>query len=260
MKRAYRRPTLQAHSYRPHLYKVITLHDHRVLGPALLQVLSGRAEVVGDTPYGAVAVELAEFLLPDVAVAGELLGDGLLDHFLPELVRVGCRVLLVVDDLSTDRLADLVGQGLAGVCTTDDGLMAVADAVLQVATGGVVLPPPLAATVVTQWRSSRRTLGTEAERSLSLRELEVLNAMADGLSIKATARLLGVATKTVENHRTRIFSKLGVRNQAQLMGERAVGQLSLYGAARTGRSHPSSASSEAGEAFSCTPTADGRTG
>ncbi len=59
------------------------------------------------------------------------------------------------------------------------------------------------------------------DKDLTLREMEVLNAMADGLSTKATARLLGVAVKTVENHKTRVFAKLGVHSQAQLIAERA---------------------------------------
>jgi DNA-binding CsgD family transcriptional regulator len=39
--------------------------------------------------------------------------------------------------------------------------------------------------------------------------------MSDGLSTKAVAHHLGIAAKTVENHKTRIFDKLGVRTQAQ---------------------------------------------
>ncbi|MHB1582435.1 MAG: helix-turn-helix transcriptional regulator [Acidimicrobiales bacterium] len=198
------------------------------MATGLAQALRRRAEVAGDTPYGAVAVQLAEFLLPEVVVAGELLADGLADHYLPALVRAGCRVLLVVDELQVERMVTLVGRGLAGICTTDQSLEEVSTAVLEVAGGGVVLPPAIAASIVAQWRSSRHHRGSlEPERVLSLRELEVLNAMADGLSVKATARLLGVATKTVENHRTRVFAKLGVRNQAQLVGERLGGQLSL---------------------------------
>lgn len=226
--RSYRRPTVQAHNYRPNLCKVMTAHDRRSLATGLVEGLRGRAEVIGDTPYGAVAVELAEFLLPDVVVAGELLADGLVDHYLPALVRAGCRVLLVADELQVDRVVALVGRGVAGVCTTDRSLEEVSTAVLEVAGGGTVLPPTIVASIVVQWRSNRHQLGPlQGGRALSLRELEVLNAMADGLSVKATARLLGVATKTVENHRTRVFAKLGVRNQAQLVGERLGGQLSL---------------------------------
>jgi DNA-binding NarL/FixJ family response regulator len=39
------------------------------------------------------------------------------------------------------------------------------------------------------------------DQKLTLREMEVLNAISDGLSTKAAARLLGVTVKTVENHR-----------------------------------------------------------
>jgi DNA-binding NarL/FixJ family response regulator len=177
--------------------------------------------VVADSAYGAAALRLADLITPDVVVAGELLGDGLIDHFLVDLVRVGARVLLLVDELHAERVLDLVGRGLSGVCTTDFGLAAVADAVLDVAAGGVALPPSLMAAVVTQWRSGWRGATPGADEHFTLREMEVLNATADGLSTKATARLLGVAAKTVENHKTRVFAKLGVHSQAQLIAERA---------------------------------------
>ncbi len=216
----YRRPSLRAHLYRQDLPKVVTLHEHRFVAPSLVEALAGRAEVVGDTTYGAAALELAEILTPSVVLAGELLGDGLIDHFLPDLVRAGIRVLLLVDELRTDRILDLLDHGLSGVCSTDMSLEEVAGAVLQVATGGAVLPPQILASVVIQWRSGRRAGGAGPDERLTLRELEVLNAMTDGLSTKAIGRLLGVTTKTVENHKTRVFAKLGVRSQAQLIAAR----------------------------------------
>ncbi len=39
--------------------------------------------------------------------------------------------------------------------------------------------------------------------------------MAEGLAAKAIASRLGVALKTVENHKIRVFNKMGVRTQAQ---------------------------------------------
>ena len=217
----YRSPAVRANVYRSDLPKVVTVHDNRFVAPGLLEALAGRAEVVADSAYGAAALRLADLITPDVVVAGELLGDGLIDHFLVDLVRVGARVLLLVDELHAERVLDLVGRGLSGVCTTDFGLAEVADAVLDVAAGGVALPPMLMAAVVTQWRSGWRGATPGADEHFTLREMEVLNATADGLSTKATARLLGVAAKTVENHKTRVFAKLGVHSQAQLIAERA---------------------------------------
>jgi DNA-binding NarL/FixJ family response regulator len=221
VKRAvYRSPAVRANSYRSDLPKVVTVHDDRFVAAGLVEALAGRAEVVADSAYGAAALRLADLITPDVVVAGELLGDGLIDHFLTDLVRVGARVLLLVDELHADRAIELVGRGVSGICTTDQGLADVADAVLAVAVGGVSLPPLVMAAVVTQWRSG--WMGTRGlGKDLTLREMEVLNAMADGLSTKATARRLGVAVKTVENHKTRVFTKLGVYSQAQLIAERA---------------------------------------
>ena len=211
----YRSPAVRAHRYRGDLPKVVTVHENRFLAAGLLEALKGEAEVVADTAYGAAALQLADMLSPDVVVAGELFGDGLIDHFLPQLVRAGTRVLLVTETIQRERAVELLAEGLSGVCPTDNGLADLAEAVLDAANGGVVLPPPLAASIVVEWRSQRHRGGVATPGKLTMREMEVLNAMADGLSTKAAARLLGVATKTVETHKTRVFAKLGVRSQSQ---------------------------------------------
>ncbi len=210
---------LRAHVYRKDLPKVVTVHENRFVAPGLREALAGRADVVGDTAYGAAALRLTDMLTPSVVVAGDLLVDGAIDHFLPDLVRGGTRVLLLVDDLPGERVLSLVGRGLSGACPTDSALVEVADAVLAVAAGGAVLPPALVASIVTQWRSGWRGGQAGPDQKLTLREMEVLNAMADGLSTKAAARLLGVTAKTVENHKTRVFAKLGLHSQAQLVSE-----------------------------------------
>ncbi len=51
---------------------------------------------------------------------------------------------------------------------------------------------------------------------LSTRELEVMRHLAVGLSTKAIAARLGISPKTVDNHRIRVFEKMGVENAAQL--------------------------------------------
>jgi DNA-binding CsgD family transcriptional regulator len=53
-------------------------------------------------------------------------------------------------------------------------------------------------------------------QTLSTREIEVLRSIAEGKSNKEIGRLLGVATKTVDNHRTRLMQKLSVHNAASL--------------------------------------------
>jgi DNA-binding CsgD family transcriptional regulator len=50
--------------------------------------------------------------------------------------------------------------------------------------------------------------------TLTEREQEILRLVAKGRSAKQVARQLGISPKTVERHKTRIFAKLGVPNQA----------------------------------------------
>ena len=57
----------------------------------------------------------------------------------------------------------------------------------------------------------------------------MLGAISDGLSTKAVAHHLGIAVKTVEHHKSRIFDKLGVRTQAEAVAV-ALGTGGLVGA------------------------------
>jgi two-component system nitrate/nitrite response regulator NarL len=61
----------------------------------------------------------------------------------------------------------------------------------------------------------RRAASSTARPELTAREDEVLGDMVEGLAAKAMTKRLGVATKTVEDQKIRIFDKLGVRTQAQ---------------------------------------------
>lgn len=68
-----------------------------------------------------------------------------------------------------------------------------------------------------QDESSRRQQ-TAPLQSLTARENEVLNALAEGLQSKNIAWQLGISTRTVEMHRSNILTKLGARNTSQAVG------------------------------------------
>ncbi len=72
--------------------------------------------------------------------------------------------------------------------------------------------------------------GSDSPRTLTQREGEVLELVAQGLAGKQVARYLGISPKTVEQHKTRIFAKLGVSNQTAAV--------SLALASGLGRSDP----------------------
>ena len=70
---------------------------------------------------------------------------------------------------------------------------------------------------------AQRRLESSSIVLLSKRELNVLDHVADGLSNKQVARRLGISERTVRNHLTRIFDKLGVvtRTEAVVSAVRA---------------------------------------
>jgi two-component system nitrate/nitrite response regulator NarL len=63
-------------------------------------------------------------------------------------------------------------------------------------------------------RVAVRVAVPSSQRQLTSRESDILSSMAQGHSIRQTARALGIAPKTVENVQTRLFRKLGVRNRS----------------------------------------------
>lgn len=54
--------------------------------------------------------------------------------------------------------------------------------------------------------------------ALTAREWDILRSIADGHTVRQTARALGIATKTVENTQARLFRKLGVHNRVGALG------------------------------------------
>ncbi len=212
----YRRPFFRVRRYTSELPKVVCLCDSSVIPEALHVVLEGRAGIVATTSSGNAAVALSELLVPDVVVVSEMLADGVAESFVPAILRVGSRVLMICEPRETARLVELVAQGVTGLVGTDQTPQELAEAVLELAAGGAELPPDVVAAVVADWRRGwRRGAGDTRSAELTARERDVLDAISDGLSAKAVAHHLGIAVKTVEHHKSRIFDKLGVRSQAE---------------------------------------------
>jgi DNA-binding CsgD family transcriptional regulator len=71
---------------------------------------------------------------------------------------------------------------------------------------------PLIGAVRARW--DERAPGRLELPELTARESDILRSLSSGHSIRQTARVLGIAPKTVENVQTRLFRKLGVRNRS----------------------------------------------
>ena len=159
---------------------------------------------------------------PHVVVLSDPLAGCPVADAVEQMVQHGAKVVVFSDDPSPEQVISVLEQGASSYLTYDTAPQDIADAVLSVAGGGVVLHSSAASVVLEQWRRLASSTGSP-RTSLTPREREVLVALAEGLTTKAIASRLGVAMKTVESHKVRLFGKLGARTQAHAVSI-AIGQ------------------------------------
>lgn len=194
--------------------KVVIAHSDPVITRALELACTGRGfEVMATTEAPESVIGQAEGCGPGVLVWGEALGPLPMGAALDRLDRSGMRVIVLVSDCSPARVAALLQPPVCGLFSSDSALSHVTCGVAAVAKGLIVLDRTVAGALNDAWHTDGAG-SASARGSLTPREYDVLTAMAAGLATKAIAIRLGMASKTVENHKIRVFQKLGARNQA----------------------------------------------
>ncbi len=199
--------------------RVVVVDDHPFFRDGLIRGLvnSGRVDVVGEAENGRDALELINELRPDVAVVDYQMADldGL--QVLSAIVRDGLptRVLMLSAVVESSIVYASVEAGAAGYISKEARRQEIVDAVLAVSRGRTVVPPELAAGLVSQIR-----MRAESNRPiLSPRELEVLRGFARGLSVPELGKELFLGTSTVKTHAQRLYQKLGVSDRAAAVAE-----------------------------------------
>jgi DNA-binding NarL/FixJ family response regulator len=187
--------------------RLLVADDHPVVRDGLRAMLATQPdmELVGEAATGTQAVERARALHPDVVLMDMQMPDldgpaaiAALREQAPE-VRV-----LVLTTYGTDAdITRAVDAGATGYLLKDAPREQLFGAIRAAARGESVLSPSVATRVLGRMRAP-------AEEALSPRELEILQAVARGLSNKGIGRQLYVSEATVKTHLLRIFGKLGV--------------------------------------------------
>lgn len=91
----------------------------------------------------------------DVVITDIDLTDGGIDQQVARLASSGSRILVLVEGSDPDRGAEMLAAGASGLLTFDITPDVLADAVIDLTQGLVVIDPSVAATIVEQWRISR---------------------------------------------------------------------------------------------------------
>ena len=142
-----------------------------------------------------------------------------------ELRTAGWRLLLLAPAGMSSWTRVALQAGVDGLITLDDPIAEMRHALAHLTRGLAFASPAGARLLLEDQRSGLNPSGAQGV-TLSRREREVLRAMVDGLTTKAIARRMGIAVKTVEAHRSRLFARLHVHTQSEAV-TRAIGDRRL---------------------------------
>tara|TARA_R110001583_G_scaffold3812_1_gene23254 strand:- start:4177 stop:4827 length:651 start_codon:yes stop_codon:yes gene_type:complete len=193
---------------------VLLVDDHPMVQDGLIACLSYYHDIniIGSTQDGKNALAQALLLKPDVI---------LMDISMPDMNGIDATEIITEQLTSTKVLIfsmhdslefvnSAMQAGASGYILKDTGSAEVYLAIKAVASGKVHFSPSIAAAL------TENPLREEKEK-LTTREQVVLAYIAQGLSNKAVAKMLGISFRTVEAHRRNIKAKLQLENLAELI-------------------------------------------
>lgn len=208
------------------MIRVLLVDDQTLIrqGIALLLELEPDLEVVGAVDDGRAAIEAVERLHPDVVLMDVRMPgmDGVtatreLSRRFPD---VGVIILTTFDD--DEYVFEGLKAGARGYLLKDISSEEMAEAVRTVARGEALIQPSIARKVVAEFsRLAVSTppapdrMATKLPNTLTERELDVLKALARGMSNKEIAAALVITEGTVKTHISNILAKLDVRDRTQ---------------------------------------------
>jgi DNA-binding NarL/FixJ family response regulator len=197
--------------------RLLLADDHRMLRDSLRRSLEEHGfDVVGVAADGAEAVKLAQALRPDVVLMDVSMPalDGV--EATRQIARVvpGAQVVMLTMHADGDVMARAIQAGAVGYLVKDCSIDDVVSAIRLAASGESVLSPGLASSMLANVKKSGDQRNGDAP-VISAREEEVLQLVADGLSLPEVAAALFISIKTVKNHLASIYSKLDARDRTQ---------------------------------------------
>lgn len=207
--------------------RILLVEDHAVVREGTAELLNRQIdmEVVGEAGDGAVAVELAAKLKPDVILMDVQLPvlDGIAATRQIKAKQPTIAVLALTAHDEDQYVFALLEAGAAGYLLKSVRGTELIEAVRAVFRGEAALHPTIAKKLLGRFaikqEPSKQDLIPPAE-NLTERELEVLRLAGSGLSNKEIADRLVLSPRTVQAHFANIFAKLevGSRTEAVLQG------------------------------------------
>jgi DNA-binding NarL/FixJ family response regulator len=201
--------------------RIVLAEDHQIVREGLRSLLAAASgcEVVGETGDGLAVEALVAAQRPDVLVV-DLVLPGLNGIEVTRRVRrqhPDTRVVVLSMHADEPFVVEALAAGASGYVLKDTTATELIRAIHEAAAGRRYLSPPLALALTAPPVRKRGSDTLDPYDSLTSREREVLQLVAEGLTSRRIARRLNISPRTVESHRAHLMSKLGAPTAAALV-------------------------------------------
>lgn len=206
-----------------HPIRILLVDDHAVIRQALRMLLESQPEleVVADVENGREAVTAVEKHNPDVVLM-DVVMPGLNGLEATRQIRKqspATRVVMLSGFVDEDQLLDSLRSGASGYIIKKSDISELVLAIQTVHRGNSYFSSALSegfdlAEVLYQAKRTDQRSGME---TLTSREREVLQLIAEGYTNQGIANALYISVKTVEAHKAHIMAKLHARNRTDLI-------------------------------------------
>jgi two-component system response regulator NreC len=213
--------------------RLMLVDDHDIVRTGLKSFLETQEGilVVAEASSGEEAIAKAQETQPDVIVMDITMPemDGLEATRRLKALEENYYVLALTVHEDKQYLFEMLSAGASGYITKQVAAEELVTAIRCVALGNVYLQPALASWLLDDYRRLLSQAPAEAKRFgereegekgldvLSKRELEVLEAVAEGYTNNQIGEQLGISPKTVARHRERIMHKLNLHSSTELV-------------------------------------------
>lgn len=198
--------------------RVVLADDHTMVRQGLRAILEskGNVLVIGEASDGLETISVVEKLKPDVTV---------LDLMMPKLsglevtrqISKLTHVLIVSMHANEAYVLEAFRNGAYGYLLKDSTAQELEEAVFKVSKGLRYLSAPLSERAISYYIERTQTSSYEPYETLTTREREVFQLMAEGLSNAEISVSLSISPRTVEIHKSHVLHKLNLTTQTDVV-------------------------------------------
>ena len=201
--------------------RILLADDHTLFRDGIRAILEDQQnmQLVGEAEDGISAVRMACELQPDVVlmdIAMPLL-NGLEATRQIKQKCPGVQVLALTMHENEEYIRQVLAAGAMGYILKDAAARELLDAIRAVYAGEAVLSPAITRLVIEDYLRWGDLRPTREEDSLTPREREILQLIAEGYTSKQISEILSISVKTVQSHRTSLMQKLDLHDRGELI-------------------------------------------